>query len=84
MAPKGLVVVVEPKILVAGCVAPKIDPVAGAVDVAVPNGVVVVDAGVPNMLVAGAVLVPNANEGVEVVAAPYNDSFVQIFFLLNS
>jgi len=69
LAPNGLVVFVEPKILVVGCVVPKIDVVAGAVDVAVPNGLVVVAAGVPNILVVGAVLVPNENGVVDVVGA---------------
>lgn len=41
-APNGLVVFVEPKILVAGCVAPNIEFVAGAVEVTVPNGLAVV------------------------------------------
>lgn len=49
--PNGLAVFVEPKILVDGCVAPKIEVVAGAVDVAVPNGLAVVVAGVPKRFV---------------------------------
>ncbi len=69
MAPNGLAVAVEPKILVVGCAVPKIDVVAGAVDVAVPNGLAVVAAGVPNILVVGAVLVPNANGVVDVAVA---------------
>jgi hypothetical protein len=54
---------------VVGCVAPKIDVVAGAVAVAVPNGLAVVAADVPNRLVVGAVLVPNANGVVDVAGA---------------
>lgn len=80
MAPNGLVVAVEPKRLVGGCVAPKIDVVAGAVDVAVPNGLAVVGAGVPNRFVVGAVLVPNVNGLVDVaVAAIKNKQLIKIF-----
>lgn len=50
-APNGLVLFVEPKILVEGCVVPKMEPVAGAVDVAVPNGLAVVVVGAPKRLV---------------------------------
>jgi hypothetical protein len=55
--------------LVVGCVVPKIDVVAGAVDVTVPNGLAVVAADVPNILVVGAVLVPNENGAVDVAGA---------------
>lgn len=62
---------VEPKILV-GCVAPKIDVVAGAVDVVAPNGLAVVVACAPKMLVVGAVLVPNENGAADVAGAAKN------------
>ncbi len=53
-----------------GCVAPNIDVVAGAVAVAVPNGLAVVAAGVPNIVFAGAaVLVPNENGAADVAGA---------------
>ena len=65
-------VVVEPKIFVVGCVPPKIELAAGAVDVAVPNGLVVVATGAPNMFVDGAVLVPNANGATDVADATRN------------
>ena len=56
------------------------DVVAGAVAVAVPNGLVVVAAGAPNKLVVGAVLVPNANGVADAAgAARTNNRLIQIF-----
>ncbi len=80
LAPNGLAVVPEPNILVVGCVAPKIDVVAGDVEVTVPNGLAVVAAGVPNIFVVGAVLVPNANGCVAVVVAAKNHRLNKIYW----
>ena len=51
-----------------GCATPKIEPVAGAADAAIPKGLVVVAAGAPNKLVdaGAAVFVANENGAADV------------------
>ena len=77
--PNGLVVVVVPNMVDVGWATPKIELVAGAVDAAMPKGLVVAAAGAPNILVGAvaAVFVANENGAADVAKRERRDRVVR-------